>query len=43
MVDRKSLRLSAVFLFVGLLLLVGMTTLHPGGDANNQPAGAPTG
>ncbi len=37
MVDRKSLRLSAVFLLVGLLLFVGMTALHPGGDANNHP------
>ncbi len=38
MVDRKSLRLSAVLLFVGLLLFVGMTALHPDGDANNHPA-----
>ncbi len=37
MVDRKSLRLSAVLLLVGLLVFVGMTALHPGGDANNHP------
>lgn len=37
MIDRKSLRLSAVLLFVGLLLFVGVTALHPGGDANNHP------
>ncbi len=37
MVDRRSLRLSAVLLLVGLLVFVGMTALHPGGDANNHP------
>lgn len=37
MPDRKSLRLSAVLLLVGLLLFVGTTALHPGGDANNHP------
>jgi hypothetical protein len=38
MVDRKSLRLSAVLLLVGLLIFVGITALHPGGEANNHPA-----
>ena len=38
MADHKSLRLSPVLLFVGLLLFVGITALHPGGDAINHPA-----
>ena len=37
MVDRKSLRLSAILLVVGLLLFVGITALHAGGEANNHP------
>src|SRR5438876_645785 len=39
MVDRKSLRLSAVLLVVGFILYVMVTTLlHPDGPANNHRA-----
>ena len=36
MIDRKSLRLSAVLLVVGFIFYVLVGLLHPGGPANNH-------
>jgi hypothetical protein len=38
MIDRNTLRLSAVLLVVGFIFYVTVGLLHPGGPANNHPA-----
>jgi hypothetical protein len=38
MIDRNTLRLSAVLLVVGFIFYVMVGLLHPGGPANNHPA-----